>query len=740
MALTFLISADKPKATRQHISFRKYKDIDLEAFKHDLQSSFNTESAETIEDTVSEYDSCLKSVIDKHAPLDHKRITLRPHAPWYDDKLREEKVKKRCLERQWKKSTLNVFKIAYREQCTEYNNLLQKTKASYFSAKIQSCGRDNKAVFSMTNKLLGRSSDNTLPEHVSQKALAETFNTFFVTKIAKIREGFEQDNDLGPVTAHTATTVNIVSPLVLLQPATEDEIHKIICKSPTKSCELDPVPTYLLKECADELIPAITRVVNQSLSSAKVPGTLKHAVIRPLLKKPGMDPEVHNNYRPVSNLTFLSKIIEKVVAARMDRHIFSNQLHEPLQSAYKAHHSTETALLKVQNDILEALDDQKVAVLVLLDLSAAFDTIDHDTLLTRLSQDFAIQGEALKWFQSYLTDRTQAVTIGSERSSLQPLQHGVPQGSVLGSKLFGMYTKPLGTLVSQHGVLYHLYADDSQLYLAFNIDNINVQDTSCSAVATLEQSIDCIRTWMRANKLKLNDSKTKVILFGAKQRLKNVENIKVRVGNVYITPKKCVKNLGVHQDQQLSMEQHIRAVCRSVHMHLHNISRIRRYLTRDSTHVLVQALAISRIDYANSLLTGITKDLLQRLQRLENTCARVVCLTPRMAHMQPVLKDLHWLPVRSRIEFKVLVLTYKALHGSSPSYISSMLNLYKPTRHLRSESQQLLRKPPVSTASFGHRTFSFAASTLWNKLPFDIKEATSLECFKTRLKTHLFAS
>ena len=417
-----------------------------------------------------------------------------------------------------------------------------------------------------------------------------------------------------------------------------------------------------------------------------------------------------------------------------------NHLHEPFQSAYRVNHSTETALLKVQNDILQALDSQQVAVLVLLDLSAAFDTIDHCILLQRLSHDFAIKGNALKWFHAYLTDRTQAVSIDTEKSSQQVLRFGVPQGSVLGPKLFGMYTKPLGSVISQHNVTYHFYADDSQLYLAFRIEGTNLQDFSCSPIAKLEQSIDETCTWMKANKLKVNESKTEVILFGTKQRLQKLGNITVRVGEEHITPTKCVKNLGVHYDQQLSMEVHVRAICRNVHMHLRNISRIRRYLSQDATQLLVRALAISRIDYCNVLLAGITSEKLQRLQRLENTCARVIALTPRMTHIRPVLKALHWLPVKERIEFKVLVHTYRALHDSSPLYIKDMLKPYTPARPLRSGDQLLLQKPTITTTTFGRRTFAYMAPSLWNPLPYAIKSAQTLETFKSKLKTHLFAA
>lgn len=749
MAISCQLSMTKPNVTRLSISYRKYKDIDIDAFKSDITDSIAINMHLNTEDMVSLYDSTLISVVDKHAPLVHKTITSRPQTEWYDDNLRQEKVKKRYLERKWTKSKLTVFHEAYREQCARYNTLLQEAKTKHYTSKVESCGRDQKAVFNLTKHLLGKKNVSVLPEHVSASTLAETFSTFFTSKITTIREDMRQvmcanDNISGVESnSHDYTDIDserVHNVLDSLDPATEKEIRDIITKSPSKSCKLDPIPTELLKECLDELVPSITQIVNQSLFSATMPSTLKHAVIRPLLKKAGLNPEEHKNYRPISNLSFLSKVVEKVVATRLDKHMNDNNLHEPLQSAYRANHSTETALLKVQNDILQALDSQHVAVLVLLDLSAAFDTIDHHTLLTRLSREFAIKGKAYEWFHSYLIGRSQSVTINAETSTPHTLRYGVPQGSVLGPKLFGMYMKPLGSIISQHNVSCHFYADDSQLYLAFNTVGINDQDVTCPSIIKVERSIENARVWMQNNKLKLNENKTEVILFGTKKRINNLTNIRIRIGDVTITPTTVVKNLGVYYDQQLSMEQQIRAICRNVHMHLRNISRIRRYLSREACQLLVHALAISRIDYANSLLTGITSDRLKRLQKLQNVCARIVTRTPMVAHITPILKELHWLPVKARIDFKVLVLAYRALTGLSPPYITEMLSIYKPVRPLRSGYKMLLCKPATTTTTFGSRTFAHTATSLWNTLPQSIKSADTLETFRSRLKTHLFNS
>ena len=187
----------------------------------------------------------------------------------------------------------------------------------------------------------------------------------------------------------------------------------------------------------------------------------------PILKKPSLDPENFKNFRPISNLPFLAKTLEKVVSSQLQDHVKTYSLHDKFQSAYRPAHSTETAMLRITNDLLLAADDGQVGCLVLLDLSAAFDTIDHRIFLQKLSSRLHLSKSAVHWFASYLEDRYQKVVIGDETSSNFKLQYGVPQGSVLGPLLFTLYTADLGEIIKKHGLSYHMYADDTQFFTIF---------------------------------------------------------------------------------------------------------------------------------------------------------------------------------------------------------------------------------------------------------------------------------
>ena len=241
---------------------------------------------------------------------------------------------------------------------------------------------------------------------------------------------------------------------------------KIVRESSNASCRLDPVPTWLVKSCLDVLAPSITEMVNLSFLSGCVPENWRTAVVIPVLKKPGLD-LVYKNFRPVSNLPFISKVVEKAALQQLLVHCEKNASLPKFQSGFRKYHSTETALLKVQDDILMSMDNNEVTLLVLLDLSAAYDSIEHSILLNILQQDFGVDGSALNWFDSFLSGRKQRILVGDKTSDYFNLNCGVPQGSCMGPILFTLYVSRLFSIISQHLPSVHGYADDTQIYLSF---------------------------------------------------------------------------------------------------------------------------------------------------------------------------------------------------------------------------------------------------------------------------------
>ena len=410
-----------------------------------------------------------------------------------------------------------------------------------------------------------------------------------------------------------------------------------------------------------------------------------------------------------------------------------NNLHTVAQSAYRPNHSTETALLSVQNDLLLAIDQHSEALLVLLDFSSAFDTIDHSILLNRLESRYGITGTALQWFRSYLSGRSQVVTIGEAVSSVHHMPWGVPQGSVCGAPLFTFYTAPISDIMTKHSINHVIYADDTQMYLLFK------PSESAAAVHRLENCVKDIKEWAVNNKLQLNNGKTEILRFSSRFR-STAELPPAMIGDSVVDYCTEARSLGVVFDSELRMKTHVGNICRAGWSSIHRIGRIRRYLDEPATLRLIHAFVTSRIDSCNSLLIGLPANEIDRLQRLQNAAARLVRRVKRHEHITPILLSLHWLPVSQRIIYKTLILTFKALHNLAPAYIQDLIHRHQPTRTLRSASLNLLQQPlPPRTSSYGGRAFSVAAPTLWNKLPFHLRDCSCILTFKRHLKTHLFS-
>ena len=441
------------------------------------------------------------------------------------------------------------------------------------------------------------------------------------------------------------------------------------------------------------------------------------------------------NYRPISNLTFLSKTVERVVASRLQYHLDLNHLLPQMQSAYRRKHSTETALLRVISDVLSAADDKNITVLALLDLSAAFDCVDHDLLLRRLEHDMGISGLSLEWFRSFLTDRTAYVSFNGSDSIRRPITCGVPQGSILGPILFTVFISDLDKIITEHPLRRHFYADDIQIYHSCPPSEVS------TGVHILSDCTTELKSWLHVNRLMLNLTKTEVICLGSQQLISRISADTFNIGSTLVCRARTVRNLGVTLDEQLTMSAHVDQVVRAGFFQLRQLRVIVSCLTPHAATTLVHAFIHSRLDYGNSLFYGISSHQLRRLQLLQNSAARLVSGAHRYDHITPILNALHWLPVRQRILFKVSTLVHRCLHGNAPPYLIELCNLLSSTTRswsLRSSNTKQLLTPRAHM-NLGARSFSVAGPTVWNLLPPQVRDhAGSDLSFAKLLKTHFY--
>ena len=358
----------------------------------------------------------------------------------------------RRLERRYRSSKDVSDRLAWITALREKHYLFRMKENEFWERTVNEQKSDSKKLWRTVSTVLGKSAGkSTTPPFIPAE-----FLSFLESKVETIRSATASAPP--PVFIHTDSNLDSFD---ICRP---DEISKIIKASAAKSCDLDPAPTFLIKECLDVLLPHLIRLCNVSIQSGCLPLSQKTAMVMPRLKKSGLALAEIKNYRPISNLPFMSKVIEKLILTQLTRYLTANGLFPKFQSGFRRYHSTETAVLRVLSNIYSAIDQDQVSLLALLDVSAAFDTVDHGILLERLSTSYGLSGMAYTWLESYITGQAQIIHVGNRHSPPSKVLYGVPQGSVLGPVLYVLYTSDVAKLVEAFGLGAHLYADDTQLY------------------------------------------------------------------------------------------------------------------------------------------------------------------------------------------------------------------------------------------------------------------------------------
>ena len=600
------------------------------------------------------------SILDDVAPV--RRIVRRPPKAitkfLSDDAIAAKRLRRR-LERRSRLTERAADRVAYRLACRRANVLINSSRQDYFRQQL-STSNNIKDRWNIVKQLL-HSTDTVHCRTVEElDRLCTVFARYFLDKISNLKRAVARNVTLlaaavFPDPVYTGINLN------KLPPVTTTEVYRLLSSLKPKTSSSDFIPTSLIKSCPGVFSELICTLANLSFSEGVFPSIFRSAVVTPLLKKTGLDADCPSNYRPISNLNNISKILERLFLARLQPHVISSPHYNQLQSAYRSHHSTETALLFTLNNIYHAADNSQPTLLVSLDLSAAFDTIDHSLLLSRLQTSFGITGNALSWLSSYLTNRSQTVRIGQSTSPSTLLESGVPQGSVLGPILFSLFIAPIGQLVSDHGIQHQQYADDTQLYISLAPTQHHV------GITQLETCLSSLNHWFCLNGLCLNPTKSEAILFGTHQRLSrfpSVPSINLAGSAIILSDK--ITTLGVTMDSTLTFKHHVSSICKSANYHLRALKYIRPVLTNDMATSIAVALIQSRLDYANSILYHTASANINKLQRIQNTAARLVLPYSHLATANR-LSQLHWLPISRRTDFKLGTLTYKLLKFQQPA-------------------------------------------------------------------------
>lgn len=725
-------SSNQPQS-KQYKNWRNIKNIDMPTFSSalidNLKSWHEDKSGGSFQSRVESYNKCLADTLDSFAPVQSILIKANEteHPKWFDAEYRKERRVRRRLEKLYKRLNTDDALQEYvrqRDHCVNLANIRQRE----FYKNISDSTNNQATLFKTVSELWNKSPLKALPTVTNNaKTLANKFNHFFCDKIQNIRNSFSTSSgavitelDLPQETLSTAQLHTLV-------PATLDELLEIINSKSFKTSFDDPLPAPVYKSCIETLLPYILELVNLSLSSGDMSG-LKESTILPILKKAGLDIDVFLNYRPIFNLQFLSKLIERVVLKRLTDHMTENGMHCHSQFGYKKSHSTENLLLEIVDETLIGFDSKTATILILLDMSAAFDTVDLNKLLSILQYKIGLRGTALKWFQSFLLGRSQKVLVNGVISEVLLTLYGVPQGSVLGPVLFNIYVASLAEVAKSMGTFSSSYADDTniriKLSLKFQYYNITQH---------IPEIIKEVQQWMDTHFLKLNPTKTEIILLCPPQ-YKNSDKLNgVFIDNSCIRFSKEVEFLGVHFDNYLNFSSHTSNVASSSMYHLKNISKIKRYLSKGDTEKVVHAMVSSKLDYCNSLLYGLNLSDSAKLQAVQNKAARLVLgLSPYATVTDDMLSDLHWLKLDQRIIFKILLQVHKFFINTAPQWFSRQLVIIDL-------DQRLLQKFYFNSKS-GRKSFSYAAPRFWNCLDINIRMLDNTIKFKSAIKTVLFTN
>ena len=724
--ISFNINVTRPPVAKVPVKFRKLKAINRDDLRADLDLVCNDLIKLEGEALAHSYDTELKALLNKHAPVVSKLVPDRKKVAWFDAEANNLRKDVRKLENKWKKSS-NPDDLANMKNARRlYRKTLREKKSTHFKEAIYNAKGNNRQLYAVTNGLMGKDRKNPLPPANSDADLAEDFASFFLNKTEKIRE------DLKDIEKYQPKGRSLM-PLDHFEPLPSDKVKKVLNKSRATTCDSDPLPSSIIKENVDILSSVITKMVNNSLSQGIFYDDWKLATVQPLLKSPTAD-LILSQYRPVSNLSFISKLVEKCGIEQLNKHLTTNDLHSLHQSAYKENFSTETALCWLFTQLLWCMEQGNVSIMVALDLSAAFDTVEHETLCTVLEKDFGVTNTSLHWVKSYLNDRKMSVKVNDSKSSIRTFNFSVPQGSCLGPLLFNIYSSTIADCVDQTQDIGG-YADDHFVRGNFNP---NSTDAEKECIDLLEKSLVDIHQWMQSNTLKMNASKTDVSFFGSKNMLKKTSSTSIKVNGVPVEISDGLKYLGVWLDSSLSMKHHIDNKIKIAAGNIRRISNIRHFIDLDTAKLLACSLVLSHLDYANSILSGLPASTIARLQRVQNWAAKMVLRRGKYESSTEALKSLHWLPIKYRIDFKILCLVFRCLEDTAPKYLSDMLKKYNPGRPTRSQSENHLSVPFTKNKTFADRAFNVYGPNLWNELPPHIKLINNYHTFKASLKTILF--
>lgn len=696
-------------------TLRNFKNFNYQQFKSDLMSlPWNIiYELSDVDSKVTLLNNNILTLLNIHAPFVTFRIT-KPYAPWLTDCIKAMmRDRDRALER-FKHSRNLACWNTYKQLRNMTTATIRREKKAYFCNRVKNA--NSKGVWSALRSL-GISSKGTsdLPEGLQD---ADAINDHFVTSIPNL----SPDKSLLDFYNNNS---KFDDNSFQVKPVDEIEILHIIEKIKSTATGLDGINILTIKLCVPFLLPYITHIINFCIQHSVVPECWKRAKIVPIPKI--KSPSSLNDLRPISILPTFSKILERIMESQMQNYLHAKSIIPINQSGFQKGHSCATALLHITDDVINATDKNQLTLLVLLDFSKAFDTLNHEMLLSILKH-IGIHETTINLFSSYLAGRSQSVVYSNKMSRFVVVDRGVPQGTILGPLLFKVYTSnfPEAFLSCKQ----HYYADDTQVYLSFD------QREGEQAVAAVNFDLYNIASFSAKHCLILNHKKSSAMVFGKKrdreQFLLRFSN-SVFVNNGMISFADCVKNLGLFIDSDLRFSQHITEKLKKSYMNLKLIYAHREFLDIKTKTLLCEALILSLFNFCDVVYGPcLTVFDSNRIQKVQNSCLRLIHGLRKYQHISHTLKISNWLNMEGRRYVHLACLFSDILRSQTPPYLYYKITYRTDVHNINIRFKNALTVP-LHNSEFFKRSFSYNIASVLNRLPCEYVNLTKRQ-FKKKIR------